>query len=106
LGVFAAEAFPNPFDNEGQNVRIRWTQSRDALVTVEIFDFAGDFVARVIDSKPMSPSQASEGITWGGTSSSGTPLANGGYLAHIQLNDGGRVRSTEVKIAIRHGSGK
>jgi len=106
LGVFAAEAFPNPFDNEGGNVTITWDQSRDARVTIEIFDFAGDFVARVRDNALMTPSQASQGIQWGGTASDGSILANGGYLAHIIVNDGARTRSTEVKIAVQHSAGK
>jgi hypothetical protein len=105
LSVFTPEAYPNPFDNETENVTIRWEQSREGRVTVEIYDFAGDFVDRVVDNVQMTPAQASAGVTWGGSAEDGSRLANGGYLVHITVDDGARSQSTDARVAIRRDSG-
>ncbi len=102
LTLSRAIAFPNPFDPSIDGpVTIRWEQSRDASdVTIEIYDFAGDQVARLAVG-PMTTLEARAiGAYWHGRDEDGVIVADGGYLAHIVAQDEGGRASTNVKIAV------
>ena len=102
LTVSGAIAFPNPFDPpiEGP-VTIRWEQTRDAKdVAIEIYDFAGDQVARLAVGPMTSDAARDEGALWHGRDDDGVFVADGGYLAHIIVQDAGGIASTNVKIAV------
>jgi hypothetical protein len=100
LSVFGGGVFPNPFDPATGNATLRWTQSQPGNVTIEVYDFAGDFVGHILENQFVTPGMAREGIDWGGTDNHGDDLADGGYLAHIIVTGGGRTQTTDVKIAI------
>jgi hypothetical protein len=100
LTVFGGGVFPNPFDPSTGNATIRWDQSQPGTVTIEVYDFSGDFVGRILENQLVLPQMARDGIEWGGTNDQGEFLADGGYLAHIIVTGGGRVQTTDVKIAI------
>jgi flagellar hook assembly protein FlgD len=102
LTLSRAIAFPNPFDPAIDGpVTIRWEQSRDATdVTIEIYDFAGDQVARLAVGPMTSLEARATGAFWHGRDEDGVVVADGGYLAHIVAQDAGGRASTNVKIAV------
>lgn len=100
LQLTDAYVYPNPVDPEegAANIRFILGGTRDARVTVKIFDFAGDLVYQ------MPVFTAAPGLVefdWSGSTGSGTMVANGGYLAHIAVDDGAGVKTASVKIAVR-----
>lgn len=103
LAVTRALAFPNPFDPAQDGpVTIRWEQSRDASdVTIEVYDFAGDLVARLPLGPVTAEAARTVGAFWHGVDHDGTTVADGGYLAHIVVRDAGGSTSADVKIAVR-----
>jgi hypothetical protein len=100
LSVLGGSVFPNPFDPATGDAIIRWDQSQPGFVTIEMYDFAGDFVGHALENRLVTPTMARNGIPWGGTDQDGDDLADGGYVAHIIVKGGGRTQTTNVKIAI------
>lgn len=100
LAVFGGSVFPNPFDPRANAATIQWEMSQPGFVTIEVYDFAGDFVGRIVDGQRLTPPQAAAGVSWSGTDEDGEDLADGGYIAHIVVKGAGRTQSTDVKIAI------
>lgn len=102
LTLSHAVAFPNPFDPTIDGpVTIQWEQTRDASdVTIEIYDFTGDRVAR-LPVGPMTAVDAQDvGAIWHGRDDDGAVVADGGYLAYIVAQDAGGRAWTTVKIAV------
>ncbi|MBN1826953.1 MAG: hypothetical protein JW958_11875 [Candidatus Eisenbacteria bacterium] len=103
LQITDSHVYPNPFDNTNEEARIKFNLGgmNPARVTVKIFDFAG----KLVNDKIMLDWKPSDGavveIPWRGTTNDGTLVANGGYLAHIMVDDGSGVKTTNVKIAVR-----
>ncbi len=102
LTLSRAIAFPNPFDPTIDGpVTIQWDQSRDATdVTIEVYDFAGDQVARLAVGPMTALAARVTGALWHGRDEDGVFVADGGYLAHIVAQDAGGAASTNVKIAV------
>ncbi|MFN0150468.1 MAG: hypothetical protein ACKVU1_07125 [bacterium] len=100
LAVFGGAVFPNPFDPGTGNATIQWEMSQPGFVTIEVYDFAGDFVGKIVDGQRLTPAEAAAGVPWGGTNEDGDELADGGYIAHIVVKGTGRTQTTDIKIAI------
>ena len=102
LTLSRAIAFPNPFDPTTDGpVTIQWEQTRDATgVTIEIYDFTGDQVARLTVGPMTAVAARGMGAVWHGRDQDGVFVADGGYLAHIVAEDAGGRASTNVKIAV------
>jgi hypothetical protein len=100
LQITDAYVFPNPVNPEEEAANIRFTLggTRDARATMKIFDFAGDLVYQT--TADVSPGIVDD-LSWSGHTDGGTMVANGGYLAHISVDDGAGVKTASVKIAVR-----
>ena len=102
LSITDAHVYPNPFDNTVEEAQIVFNLGgqHPARVTVKIFDFAGKLVNEMVhDWTPADGTDVK--IPWRGTTNNGTFVANGGYLAHIMVDDGSGVKTANVKIAVR-----
>ncbi|MCX6832512.1 MAG: Ig-like domain-containing protein [candidate division Zixibacteria bacterium] len=99
-GDVVGEAGPNPFDpkvDESTNIRV--TLNVSARVTVKIYDMGGDLVTTLRSDALMNAGSTLVG--WNGTTEGGRTVANGVYLAHIEVTGvGGGNASTVVKIAV------
>jgi hypothetical protein len=99
-GDVVGEAGPNPFDpkvDESTNIRV--TLNVSAYVTVKIYDMGGDLVTTLRSNTRMEAGPTYVG--WNGTTEGGTTVANGVYLAHIEVTGvGGGNASAVVKIAV------
>jgi hypothetical protein len=86
-------AFPVPFSpGEGQTVSFHFVVSEAGNVTVEIYDFAMNLVARPIDNvyydAGIYPSSSAFGATWDGYNDLGDQVAVGVYYFKVQLPSG------------------
>ncbi|RPJ40569.1 MAG: hypothetical protein EHM19_13485 [Candidatus Latescibacterota bacterium] len=92
--------YPNPVDPQKDRATIHFILGgyRDAQVSMKIFDFAGDLVY-AMPTETRHPGLVE--LEWAGTTKGGTQVANGGYVAHITVDDGAGVKTESVKIAVR-----
>jgi len=98
-GDVVGAAGPNPFDPVDGSTNIKVTLNASARVTVKIYDMGGDLVTTLISDALMNAGDNL--ISWSGTTEGGTTVANGVYLAHIEVTGvGGGSASTVVKIAV------
>jgi hypothetical protein len=100
LQITEAQVWPNPANpDEGEQANISFFLGGQNPSTVEItiYDFAGDLVW----NHSMNDQQGQVMVQWAGTTSDGTPVASGGYIARIVANDGAATKTATVKIAIR-----
>lgn len=90
-------AFPVPFShsvdgNAGGAIDFHFVVDRPASVTIEIYDFAMNLVARVVDSRPFPegiyPTTGSYRPTWDGFNGRGEKVAVGVYYFKVQLSTG------------------
>ncbi len=86
-------AFPVPFSpNRGGTVDFHFTVEQPGSVTLEIYDFAMNLVARPIDGVTYPagsyPNGSQQGRTWDGTNGKGEVVAVGTYFVKVTVNDG------------------
>jgi hypothetical protein len=94
LDLPAAFAFPSPYDFSADNVgplTFRYALAAPAVVTLEVYDFAGRLVKRVVDNQPR-PAGDRIDETWDGRRDDGANAANGVYFFVIKT--GGAVAAT------------
>lgn len=97
LTLTDAIAYPNPFNPQVDNVKISFVNDREATVMLKIYDFNGDEVwSKNVGAVSVGP----QVIEWGGMAEDGTPLGNGVYMARIEANDGRRIETKVLRIAI------
>ena len=95
IGIADARNYPNPFDHE---TTIAFRLSRQASVTIRIYDFTGRLVAM-----PLSNSVREAGpveVRWHGETSAGDHLARGIYFCHILMESELEPQSAILKMAI------
>ena len=95
MGIADARNYPNPFDGD---TTIALRISRQASITVQIYDFTGRLVA-----EPISNSVREAGpveIEWDGQTSAGDNLARGVYFCHILMESELEPQSAILKMAI------
>ncbi len=95
IGIANARNYPNPFEDE---TTIGFRLSRQARITIQIYDFTGRLVAQ-----PVANSIREAGlvkIEWDGETSSGDNLARGVYFCHILMESELEPQSTILKMAI------
>ena len=95
MGIADARNYPNPFDGD---TTIALRISRQASITVHIYDFTGRLVA-----EPISNSVREAGpveIEWDGQTSAGDNLARGVYFCHILMESELEPQSAILKMAI------
>ena len=89
-------AFPTPFrPNQGGTIDFHFTVDRDASVTIEIYDFAMNLVARPVDnvSYPAgtyhgTSAGGGQGPTWDGYNGKGDLVAVGMYYFKVSYSTG------------------
>jgi hypothetical protein len=86
-------AFPVPFSpNQGQLLDFHFTVPTAENVTLEIYDFAMNLVARPIDNvyheAGIYPAQGSQGVTWDGHNGRGDLVAVGVYYFKVEFDSG------------------
>ncbi len=95
MGIANARNYPNPFDGE---TTIALRISRQASITVQIYDFTGRLVA-----EPLTNSVREAGpveIKWDGQTSAGDSLARGVYFCHILMESELEPQSAILKMAV------
>ncbi|MCB9366153.1 MAG: hypothetical protein H6506_02855 [Calditrichaeota bacterium] len=94
--------YPNPFTPEDGyttfHLPLEEGSSGGATVSIKIYDFAGHLVATVYDGVLNDPNTA---LTWAGTNEKGEDVANGVYLAHVEVSGSGKTVKTIVKVAYK-----
>jgi flagellar hook assembly protein FlgD len=86
-------AFPVPFSPlRGQQVDFHFVVEEAGNVTLEIYDFAMNLVARPIDgvyyTPGIYPGEGRQGITWDGRNGNGDNVAVGVYYFRVDLPSG------------------
>jgi len=81
-------AAPNPFSpNQGELARLFFSLSRDAKLSIRIYDFASRLVRTLVEEGSFA-GQMNHGENWDGTDEDGQPVANGVYFYRIELDSG------------------
>ncbi|MHB9040674.1 MAG: WD40/YVTN/BNR-like repeat-containing protein [Melioribacteraceae bacterium] len=80
-------AFPNPFSPNSEQVKIKYSTSGSANVTIRILDFGMNLVRTVIQNAPRIPNSEQLDI-WDGRDESGRIVPNGVYFYRIDLGSG------------------
>jgi hypothetical protein len=101
VDVFEMKVYPNPFSPaDGEYARIAYTLSKAAEVTIKIYDFAGVPVKTIVEDHRAAGSHIEK---WYGVDESGNMVAPGAYIGFVKVDDGSRVVTKNLKIAVRHG---
>jgi hypothetical protein len=104
VDVFDVVAYPNPFRPTGeveeeQYLRIEYTLSKSADVTISIYDFAGVFVKSIVDGYKSGTTHIEK---WYGVDESGNVVAPGAYVGFVKVDDGSKVVTKNLKIVVGH----
>ena len=95
IGIADARNYPNPFRDE---TMIAFRVSRQAKITIRVYDFTGRLVAT-----PVSGSVREAGLVevdWHAETSAGDHLARGVYFCHILMESELEPQSTILKMAV------
>ena len=95
MGIANARNYPNPFDHD---TTIAFRISRQASITVQIYDFTGRLVAQPITNSVREAGLVE--IEWHGETNSGDHLARGVYFCHILMESELEPQSAILKMAI------
>ena len=95
MGIANARNYPNPFDHE---TTITFRLSRQASITIQIYDFTGRLVAEPITNSIREAGPVE--IEWHGETNAGDHLARGVYFCHILMESELEPQSTILKMAI------
>ena len=69
-----ATAYPNPFNS---STRIKFTNSRQGRISLEIYDISGKWISRIVDGHFSSGTHS---LIWKGIDPNGRPVPSGSYL--------------------------
>ncbi len=101
VDVLDIKVYPNPFSpTDGDYARIAYTLSKAAQVTIKIYDFAGVPVKTIVEGHKAAGSHVEK---WYGADESGNVVAPGAYIGFVKVDDGSRVVTKNLKIAVGHG---
>jgi hypothetical protein len=101
VDVYDIKTFPNPFSpSDGEYARIAYTLSKAAQVTIKIYDFAGVHVKTIVDGHKGAGSHVEK---WYGVDEGGNTVAPGAYIGFVKVDDGSKVVTKNLKIAVGHG---
>jgi len=94
----AAFAFPSPFVQERDYfMTIRYGLARGGTVTLDIYDFAGRRVKRLVDHEYRGPGERIDEY-WRGSREDGTPAANGVYFFTLEVDGKAAARGKFVVL--------
>jgi hypothetical protein len=98
LDVTGWTVYPVPFDPaEDGAVSLKFEISTGAHVYCKIYDFAGLPVYLVEDDWKEPGTHV---LRWMGTDESGNQVAPGAYIAYVKVDDGTKVMTENLKIAV------
>jgi hypothetical protein len=101
VDVFDIKVYPNPFSPaDGDYARIAYTLSKGADLTLKIYDFAGVHVKTIVEGHKSAGSHVEK---WHGVDESGNIVAPGAYIGFVKVDDGSKVVTKNLKIAVGHG---
>ena len=69
-------------------------------MTIKIYDFAGVHVKTIVDGHKGGGSHIEK---WHGVDESGNIVAPGAYIGFVKVDDGSKVVTKNLKIAVGHG---
>ena len=95
MGIADARNYPNPFDHE---TTIAFRVSRQASISVRIYDFTGRLVAEPVTDQIHEAGLVE--IDWHGETDAGDHLARGVYFCHILMESELEPQSAILKMAI------
>ena len=95
MGIANARNYPNPFTDA---TTIAFRVSRQASVTVQIYDFTGRLVAEPVTNSVREAGSVE--IEWRGKTNAGDSLARGVYFCHILMESELEPQSAILKMAI------
>ena len=95
IGIADARNYPNPFEDD---TTIAFRLSRQAKVTIRIYDFTGRIVAQPITNSIREAGLVE--VAWNGSTSANEHLARGVYFCHILMESELEPQSTILKLAI------
>ena len=82
--------YPNPFYPEKNSGIIHYSLNKSDVVTIKIYDAAGDLVKKVLDNEPQ-PADVEISTPWNGRDQNGDLVGNGAYFYTIELKTGMQV---------------
>jgi hypothetical protein len=97
LDVTGWMVYPVPFDPDTGALSIKFTLSNEAHVLCKIYDFAGLPVYLVADDWKGPGTHV---LRWLGTDESGNTVAPGAYIGYVKVDDGTKVVTENLKIAV------
>ncbi len=80
-------AFPNPFSPDAERIKIKYSTSEAAAVTIRIFDFGMNLVRTVIQNVQRAASTDHLDL-WDGKDENGMIVPNGVYFYRIDIGSG------------------
>ena len=96
IGIADARNYPNPFEEE---TVIAFRLSRQASITIRIYDFTGRLVAQPVANSRYEAGEVK--IDWHNETTAGDHLARGVYFCHILMEDNNfESQSAILKMAI------
>ena len=95
IGIANARNYPNPFEGK---TTIALRLSRQAGISIRIYDFTGRLVAEPITNSIREAGPVA--IEWNGKTSAGENLARGVYFCHILMESELEPKSVILKMAI------
>ena len=95
MGIANARNYPNPFEDE---TTIAFRLSRQASITVRVYDFTGRLVAEPITNSVREAGPVE--IHWHAETSAGDHLARGVYFCHILMESELEPQSAILKMAV------
>lgn len=99
LSVSDVFSYPNPLNPDEDDASIRFTLSRTANVSIELFDFMGRSVNRIARNESY-PAGTHTVTSFAGQATDGQILANGVYFLQVTVREGGRSDEVVFKTVI------
>jgi flagellar hook assembly protein FlgD len=90
-------AYPNPYDPESGPLRLLFTLSRSAEVTVRIYTVSG----RLVRGETLAGTRGPNAFRWDGRDGRGDPVANGVYLVLLSTGEKDPQRRLERLVVLR-----
>ena len=95
MGIADARNYPNPFDHE---TTIAFRVSRQANISIRVYDFTGRLVAEPITNRVYEAGLVE--VEWHGETNAEDHLARGVYFCHILMESELEPQSAILKMAI------
>ena len=106
LGIHQLSVLPSPFSPHRGSARLGYvvsTQEGQALVTIRIYNMAGDPVRTLIERETQYPGvHVGLALRWDGAADSGELARNGRYVVEVTAEDvSGRVKALKTLVLVK-----